>query len=277
MVQPIDDPGSIAAISPHLDDAVAGCGAVLAGAPGSTVITVFAGVPDASAPLTDWDRRCGFGDGTSAMKWRLAEDDKALHLLKAHPVRMPFLDDQYLRAMARATPKVDKVAQALDTALEKAGARTVLFPLGLFHSDHTLVSDAVLHMFTARPARRWIAYEDALYRTKPGLLHARLVQFYTRGISLTPVAFANTNAHRKATAMSAYGSQMPELGITRNEGDTTAPERYWLLSESIKQAPESVGAAGGNPGTGQPTGERPAEGQRTSAGPARPATTPPRP
>ncbi|ARP83402.1 hypothetical protein CAL12_23010 [Bordetella genomosp. 8] len=265
-MRPIDDPGTIAAISPHLDDAVAGCGALLAGAPGSTVITVFAGVPDATAPLTDWDRRCGFGDGVAAMKWRLAEDDKALHLLKAHPVRLPFLDDQYMRAMALATAKPDKVAHALDAALEKAGARTVLFPLGLFHSDHTLVSDAVLGLFTTRPQRRWVAYEDALYRTKPGLLHARLVQFYTRGVSLTPVAFANTNGHRKATAMSAYGSQMPELGITRNEGDTTAPERYWLLSEAIKQAPESreppVGAGDAGDAGGQPAPRQPGTAAR---------------
>ncbi len=100
-VQSIDDPGVLAAVSPHLDDAVAGCGALLAGTPGSTVITVFAGVPDAAVPLTEWDRRCGFGDGESAMKWRLGEDDKALHLLKAQPARLPFLDDQYLRAMER--------------------------------------------------------------------------------------------------------------------------------------------------------------------------------
>ncbi|WP_158515194.1 PIG-L family deacetylase [Bordetella sp. H567] len=238
-MQSIDDPGVLAAVSPHLDDAVAGCGALLAGTPGSTVITVFAGVPDAALPLTEWDRRCGFGDGASAMKWRLGEDDKALHLLKAQPVRLPFLDDQYVRAMERATPKADKIAHALEGVLEKAGARTVLFPVGIFHRDHILVSDAALMLFASKPERRWVAYEDALYRTKPGLLHARLVQFYTRGISLTPVSFRNTNTHRKATAMAAYGSQMPELGITRNEGDTTAPERYWLLSESIKQSPEA--------------------------------------
>lgn len=239
----IDDPGTIAAVSPHLDDAVAGCGAVLAGAPGSAVITVFAGVPDAAVPLTDWDRRCGFGDGESAMKWRLGEDDKAMHLLKAQPMRLPFLDDQYVRAMERTAPKADKIAHALEGALEKTGARTVLFPVGLFHRDHILVSDAALTLFASKPERRWVVYEDALYRTKPGLLHARLVQFYTRGISLTPVSFLSTNTHRKATAMAAYGSQTPELGLTKGEDDTTAPERYWLLSESIKQAPEAGAAA----------------------------------
>ncbi len=85
----------------------------------------------------------------------------------------------------------------------------MLFPWSLFHRDHILVSDAALILFASRPERRWVAYEDALYRAKPGLLHARLVQFYTRGISLTPVSFRNDmTPHRKATAMAAYGSQM---------------------------------------------------------------------
>jgi LmbE family N-acetylglucosaminyl deacetylase len=236
-VKAIDDPGPIAALSPHLDDAVAGCGALLAAYPGSVVITVFAGVPEASAPLTEWDRRCGFADGQAAMTHRVAEDDKALHLLKAQPVRLPFLDDQYVRVMARSSPKVDKIAPALASALNKAQARTVLFPIGLFHGDHVLASDAALSLFRTMQDRHWVAYEDVLYRTKPGLLHARLVQFYTRGISLTPVGFGlSPNIHRKATAMSAYASQLGELGVKKGEGDAAAPERYWLLGEAVKQA-----------------------------------------
>jgi LmbE family N-acetylglucosaminyl deacetylase len=237
-VKCIDDPGLIAAFSPHLDDAVAGCGALLAAYPGSTVITVFAGVPDAAAPLTEWDRRCGFGDGQAAMTYRLGEDDKAMHLIKAHPVRLPFLDDQYVRAMERTGAKADKVAPAMRAALDKTRARTVLFPIGLFHGDHVLVSDAVLNLFAAMPDRLWVAYEDAFYRYKPGLLHARMVQFFMRGISLTPVGFgAPCNVHRKATAMSAYASQLSELGVKKGDEEFSSPERYWLLGESVKQAP----------------------------------------
>lgn len=232
----IDDPGLIAAVSPHLDDAVTGCGAALAAYPGSTVITVFAGVPKATTPLTDWDRRCGFGGGDAAMAHRLGEDDKALHLLKAQPIRLPFLDDQYVRAMERSGPKVEKVAPALSGALQKAQAHTVLFPIGLFHSDHVLASDAALTLFPAMADRRWIAYEDAFYRGKPGLLHARMVQFYMRGVTLTPVSFGlPPNVHRKATAMAAYASQLTELGFRKGEGEAIAPERFWLLSESVKQ------------------------------------------
>jgi LmbE family N-acetylglucosaminyl deacetylase len=234
----IDDPGHIAAISPHLDDGVASCGALLAAYPGSTVITVFAGAPPATVPLTEWDQRCGFADGAAAMAQRCAEDDKAMHVLKAQPVRLPFLDDQYLRAMARSGLKVERIATALAQALDQAKSRTVLFPMGLFHTDHILVSDAVLTLFRGMPDRLWVAYEDALYRTKPGLLHARLVQFYTRGISLTPILFGVApNIHRKATAVAAYASQLKELGVKKGEGDAAAPERYWLLRESVKQEP----------------------------------------
>lgn len=233
----IEDPGLIAAVSPHLDDAVAGCGALLAVYPESLVITLFAGIPEATTPLTDWDRRCGFGDGQAAMTYRLSEDDKALHLLKAQTVRLPFLDDQYVRAMERPGPKMEKITLALASALNKAQAQTILFPIGLFHSDHILASDAALNLFPTMPDRRWVAYEDAFHRSKPGLLHSRLVQFYMRGVTLTPVAFSlPSNVHRKATAMSAYASQLTELGIKKGEAEAVTPERFWLLSESVKQS-----------------------------------------
>ena len=48
-------------LSPHCDDAVFGCGELLADRPGSTVITVFAGRPGSGVPLTRWDAAAGFG------------------------------------------------------------------------------------------------------------------------------------------------------------------------------------------------------------------------
>jgi hypothetical protein len=81
-----------------------------------------------------------------------------------------------------------------------------------------------------------VAYEDAYWRNQPGALQARLVQFYTRGVSLTPVCFgASASMHRKATALSAYASHSSAMGQKRGEGDAAAPERYWLLHEAVKQ------------------------------------------
>ena len=50
----------VLAISPHCDDAVFGCGDVLAVHAGAAVVTVFAGSPAPAAALTRWDAAAGF-------------------------------------------------------------------------------------------------------------------------------------------------------------------------------------------------------------------------
>ena len=49
-------------ISPHLDDAVLSCGALLAAHRGAVVATVFAGVPRDPRQRTEWDARSGVAD-----------------------------------------------------------------------------------------------------------------------------------------------------------------------------------------------------------------------
>ena len=41
---------SVVVLSPHLDDAVLGCGRLLSAHPGATVVTVYAGAPEATPP-----------------------------------------------------------------------------------------------------------------------------------------------------------------------------------------------------------------------------------
>lgn len=234
----IDELGQVLVISPHLGDAVAGCGALLAAYPGSTLVTVFAGTPDPQAPLTERDAQDKYPDGVTAMRGRRSEDDKALHLLKLQPVRLDFLSEPYVKSQGLSAPKAERIATSLTNVLEKANARTVIFPLGLGPPDHTLVSDAALLMYAALPQLNWIAYEDAIHRTRPGLLQLRLVQFYKRGVSLTPLLPAvPVNIHRKASAVAAYGRQLAEAGGKKADSDLAAPERYWLLRESVKQEP----------------------------------------
>ena len=50
----------VVVVSPHLDDAVLSCGQLLAASREAIVLTVFSAGPDEGAPLTDWDRACGF-------------------------------------------------------------------------------------------------------------------------------------------------------------------------------------------------------------------------
>ena len=83
-------------ISPHLDDAVFSCGRLLAAAPGSIVVTVFAGIPPRDTPAPPWDRRAGFDRADEAMHARRDEDRRALARLDARPVWLDFLDRDLL-------------------------------------------------------------------------------------------------------------------------------------------------------------------------------------
>lgn len=245
--------GHLAVVSPHFGAAVAACGTLLSACPGSVVLTVFAGVPDAATAATERDRRCGFADGVQAMRRRHAEDDHALRILKARPLRLDFLDAEYVDAQGQAGPRAERIAAAVARSLEPLDVDTVLFPLGLDHRDHVLVSDAMLQLFAQPGGRDWLAYEDAGYTTRPGLLHNRLVQCYMRGISLTPAAVpASGNVHRKATALAAYASRAGNEASRATSGPgarvLAEVERYWRLRNAVGEAPEAQPMARRQPG-----------------------------
>ncbi|HEX6364363.1 MAG TPA: PIG-L family deacetylase, partial [Albitalea sp.] len=149
-------------VSPHLDDAVLSCGRRLAAHPGGVVVTVFAGTPRDGERLTDWDARCGFAGAAQAMAARRDEDRAALARLRARPVWLDFLDAQY-----GETPALEAVREALAHVLGEARPDTVLYPLGLFHSDHLLAHEASRLALAAHPRVRALAYEDVPYRGVP--------------------------------------------------------------------------------------------------------------
>lgn len=211
-------------ISPHLDDAVFGCGALLADTPGSTVITVLAGAP--AQPLrTDWDRRCGFADARQAIAARRAEDAAALRRLRARPLWLDFLDSQYGDVAQPAA-----IVAALARHLAALAPQRVLIPLGLFHSDHRLVHAAAWQLHRPRGPGELLAYEDAIYRALPGLLQQRLAELAAGGISATPAPLQAHDADRlKPDAVAAYASQLRALGPERC-ADLARPERYWSLA-----------------------------------------------
>jgi LmbE family N-acetylglucosaminyl deacetylase len=77
----------VVVVSPHLDDAVLGCGRLLAAHPGATVITLYAGAPSTYPdPPTRWDQVAGFGPGDDVLAARKDEDRAALAELGATPV-----------------------------------------------------------------------------------------------------------------------------------------------------------------------------------------------
>lgn len=244
-------------ISPHLDDAVFGCGALIAANPDARVVTVFAGAPDVEMPAPDWDRSAGFITGAQAVLARRREDSRALGVLKAHPIWLDFWDSQYGR-----TYEPMDIATNLRRLLQLDEDGLVLAPLGLFHSDHVLVHEACRLLMHAlreetrrarRPAllqpprrpgdqapgvqesevkaatRTWLWYEDAIYRRYPAYLQRRLCGLLEAGYIATPV-LASTREHlaRKSEAVNAYSSQL-QLFNEDQLGDLCAPERYWSL------------------------------------------------
>ena len=230
-------------ISPHLDDGVFSCGRWLAGHPGSTVLTVFAGAPGADSALTEWDARCGFASGTEAVRLRREEDRRALGMLHASPCWLEFTDSQY-----GPSPSVEAVVDAVRRELQVRRPGVVLYPLGLFHSDHRLVHAACRAALAGAADIEAVAYEDALYRGMRGMLQQRLAALAAAGIAATPVELdalpasaprapidaagaardAAGAARLKAGAVAVYASQLRAFGMG-GHADLERPERGWRL------------------------------------------------
>lgn len=216
-------------VSPHLDDAVFGCGALLAGRPDSAVVTVFAATPVDAGVRTVWDASCGFADAGAAMAARRREDEAALAEVGAVPRWLDFVDGQYGEGADDAA-----IAAAIARALTGLGATEVFVPLGLFHDDHLRAHRTAVEALRQLPgAPAWV-YEDAIYRAMPGVLEARLAELRGPGgarVAATPTAVARgaaADAARKARAVRCYASQAPALGA-EGMADTARPERYWRL------------------------------------------------
>jgi len=210
---------ALVAISPHLDDVVLGCAGVVAANPGALVVTVTAGRP-APHPLTDWDRKCGFGEGDDVVGARRKEDEAALRLLGARPRWLEFLDHQYGPA-----PASEAVVKAIAEAIE--GADVVASPLGLFHEDHVLTARACSKVARHTvPLVRWLIYEDAIYRDTPGRTEDALRDLRNDGFVPRDATFPEPA--EKVKAMLCYPSQVRGLG--RLLDDAYRPEHYWELA-----------------------------------------------
>ncbi|HDR9040631.1 TPA: PIG-L family deacetylase [Burkholderia vietnamiensis] len=219
-------------ISPHLDDAVFSCGQAIAQAPGSVVVTVFAGIPARDTAAPPWDRRAGFRSADEAVRARRDEDRRALALLDARPVWLDFFDDQY-----GAPAATDEIAARLTDTLDAHPGYGVLAPAGLFHRDHLQVQQAalsVLHDLHAAgdTSRAWRFYEDAPYRRIDGLMSKRVSEWRERGWFARPVAAPagdrSDSAAAKAAAVDAYQSQIA-LFEPHMRADLREPETYWQL------------------------------------------------
>ncbi|ODV44256.1 hypothetical protein AWV79_09795 [Cupriavidus sp. UYMMa02A] len=232
-------PERMTVLSPHLDDAIFSCGCLIAAGRNANVLTVFAGLPSPEAALPEWDRAAGFGSAREAVLSRRHEDARALGQLGGHPLWLDLLDSQYLRSYT-----VEAIAARIEACQVLRESRTVVAPMGLFHSDHILAHAASLLLCwpalvmeggrdaedPAAEPQRWLFYEDAIYRRLPGLVQSRLAAWQAEGLVATPVHFATAPfLPRKMEAVNAYASQLP-LFSAEQIADIGAPERYWSLT-----------------------------------------------
>src|SRR5262245_42300812 len=146
-------------VSPHLDDGAFGCADMIHAHPGATVITVFAGGPDAWGEPTDWDAASGFATGENAVARRREEDRCALAALDAQALWLPFWDSQY-----GASADASDIGSALAHALVELAPDVVVIAGGLWHSDHRLADEAAAGLVSRHARLEWLAYEDAIYR-----------------------------------------------------------------------------------------------------------------
>jgi LmbE family N-acetylglucosaminyl deacetylase len=228
-------------ISPHLDDAVFSCGQLLASHAGSTVISVFAGIPGNSSQLTEWDARCGFCNAREAVLTRRLEDERALSVLHARPVWLEFVDSQYGQ-----TPSVRQVGSALRRLLLGLAPTEIVFPLGLFHSDHLLAHEATVEALRGVQGVTAAVYEDALYRGMKGILQQRLATLARADVAATPCATLSAprsdsadGAPEKLRAVHAYMSQLRAFG-SKGVKDLWQPERFWRLDPQIVTPPHRL-------------------------------------
>jgi len=219
-------------VSPHFDDAIFSCGALLAAHQNAAVLTVFSAIPTGVA-LTEWDRLSGFKTSEDAQRARMAEDDAALAAVDVTPIRLPFFDHQYGHPAS-----ISEIREALLNTIVSHAADVIAIPLGLFHFDHDLVGNVGCSLMARFPELKWFAYEDAVYRqirnaTKERLAHLKSYRIITeRAEILSQSHIESIHSKRlKQDAVDSYASQLRAFEAEFvNYQDVLEHECFWRLS-----------------------------------------------
>ncbi|HEY9280117.1 MAG TPA: PIG-L family deacetylase, partial [Eoetvoesiella sp.] len=219
-------------VSPHYDDAIFSCAGLLAARPGSTVVTVYTGLPAQIELSTDWDRRCGFANALEAIRIRNTENQSALALVNARAIDLDFLDSQYVRG---SSVIAGQLVDTLSCTILRQHPAAVFAPLGLFHEDHICTSNALMTLCRLFPAMPWFVYEEIPYRVYQGLVQERLSWLLIQGLTATPANLRCT-VSRKAPAVASYRSQLAGLGAAGVRSILQEPECYWRLTSRKEQA-----------------------------------------
>jgi LmbE family N-acetylglucosaminyl deacetylase len=244
--------GPLLVVSPHLDDAIFSCAALLERAEPIDVLTVFSGEPD--PPQQGWwDARCGFSNSSESMRARRLENEAAFSGLPHRPAYMDLLELQHFEGPRRAEDG-SAIREAIRAWTAASGPGTIALPAGAGcrpgrlrdllgrvrrrpceppqHPDHIYVRDAALDALTALDTARALLYEEIPYLWGvPADGEARRVAS-SRASALAPLDL-RVDRTEKARLVAAYASQIPHISPSHGRLDKpeTLPhvERYWLL------------------------------------------------
>jgi hypothetical protein len=222
-------------LSPHFGDAVFGCGTLLAAYPDTAVCTIFAAAPEHDVQ-TDADTHSGFDTAWQALRACRLEDDAALAMFDAIPMRLPFCGRQYLDS-----PTLTTLTAALEEAIYGSTANTLLMPLDLSDADHALVYDACCALLPRLAHLAWFGYGQPFDCRSPEHRQTCVADLARRGIVATPARPDSRHTVdparqvlAKYDAACAYASRLQRSGT--HAGDVLAPEQYWRLDAVARKA-----------------------------------------
>ncbi len=223
----LDSSGRLLVISPHLDDAVFSCEALLRFARDVQVLTIFGGDAPSGAPITDWDLQCGFGAGINVMAARRIEDAQALAKLGASPLWGEELQEGYRTEEAN----MDRITALIVDTIDATSPTHLLFPIGLKHHDHLLVATASGAAARARRLATSFVYAERPYAQAKGLgvVIKRRGELSARGAEFVTQKLPRGLRRGDQSAIRCYPTQLRGLrmsalriGIFR--------ERYWRIA-----------------------------------------------
>jgi LmbE family N-acetylglucosaminyl deacetylase len=226
----LEEPGELdrlLVISPHLDDAVVSCGALLLAHPGATVATLFAASPESyTDPLNEHDTDCGFAPGVDTMAVRRDEDVRALAAVGAIPRWLPLCQNSHVeRADPIAVPP--GAVDAIIAAIAELEPSCVVAPLGLSHADHQACHASALVARERVDSVPWLWYSDLPYTFIPRVLAARFRALHKAGIIASPAC--PSVSHDFAAKWNAFGEYVTQVPVL---------ERLWNLRARLERAGE---------------------------------------
>ena len=249
--------GPLLLVSPHLDDAVLSCAAIVERAEPAEILTVCAGLPD--PPRRGWwDEECGFSSSAESMPARIREDEAAFAGTLHRRRYLTLLELQYVER--RSDDDAETIAAEIDSWVRMSAEGTVALPAGAGcrsrpivrrilrtfgrpchppqHPDHLYVRDAALVALHDSQAQL-VLYEEVPYLLG-GRADGEASRIARAGGWEAKRLVVPIDRQAKAERVAAYASQVGPLSpaVSRLDDPTGLPaeERYWLLRRSSTSA-----------------------------------------